>query len=217
MPIRITQNMQKLRCFLDKFAQLARILHDRRSRRSWQISTLHLDSHRHILIIITFVAEVARKCEWPSPKSWRQYEEGHGIGEQNDALIIVNQQNLGLNLLAWRSNHWHKHCERKWTLCAHIGKSFTSANNGNFKNLCNFRSWDKIGFSILTELWYRAKAGQAWGGEEEEKLRKVMILFSPTDKQERHTSWMKFFWIWKEFLCVSKAQKVVALLQYSIT
>ena len=138
---------------------------------------------------------------------WRQYEQEHGIGEQNDALIIVNQQNLGLNLLAWRSNHWHKPCERKWTLCAHIGKSFTSANNGNFKNLCNFRSWDKIGFSILTELWYRARAGQAWGGEEEEKLRKVMILFSSTDKQERHTSWMKFFWMWKDFLCVSKAKR----------
>ena len=36
-----TQNMQKMRCFLDKFTQLARILHDRRSRRSWQILTLH--------------------------------------------------------------------------------------------------------------------------------------------------------------------------------
>ena len=36
-----TQNMQKMRCFLDKFTQLARILHDRRLRRSRQISTLH--------------------------------------------------------------------------------------------------------------------------------------------------------------------------------
>ena len=29
-----TQNMQKIRSFLDKFIQLARILHDRRSRQS---------------------------------------------------------------------------------------------------------------------------------------------------------------------------------------
>ena len=28
------QNMQKMRCFLEKFTQLARILQDRRSRRS---------------------------------------------------------------------------------------------------------------------------------------------------------------------------------------
>ena len=30
----------KMRCFLEKFTQLAQILHDCRSRRSWQISTL---------------------------------------------------------------------------------------------------------------------------------------------------------------------------------
>ena len=31
---------KNMRCFLEKFTQLARILHDRRSRRSWQISSL---------------------------------------------------------------------------------------------------------------------------------------------------------------------------------
>ena len=30
-----------MRCFLGKFTQLTKILHDRRSRRSWQISTLY--------------------------------------------------------------------------------------------------------------------------------------------------------------------------------
>ena len=35
----LTQIVQKMRCFLDKFTQLARILHDRRSWRSRQIST----------------------------------------------------------------------------------------------------------------------------------------------------------------------------------
>ena len=36
---------------------------------------------------------------WRSPKAC-QLEQEHGIGEQNDALIIVNRQNLELNLLA---------------------------------------------------------------------------------------------------------------------
>ena len=40
----IKQNMQKLHCFLEKFTQLARILLDRRSRRSWQISILKTSS-----------------------------------------------------------------------------------------------------------------------------------------------------------------------------
>ena len=35
----LTQIVQKMRCFLDKFTQLARILHDRRSWQSRQIST----------------------------------------------------------------------------------------------------------------------------------------------------------------------------------
>ena len=34
------QNKKKLRCFLEKFTQLTKILHDRRSRRSRQISSL---------------------------------------------------------------------------------------------------------------------------------------------------------------------------------
>ena len=38
------QNKKKLRCFLEKFTQLTKILHDRRSRRSRQISSL---SHHH--------------------------------------------------------------------------------------------------------------------------------------------------------------------------
>ena len=34
------QIYQRTRCFLETFTQLAQILHDRRSRRSWQISSL---------------------------------------------------------------------------------------------------------------------------------------------------------------------------------
>ena len=37
-----SQNKKKLRCFLEKFTQLTKILHDRRSRRSRQISSLLL-------------------------------------------------------------------------------------------------------------------------------------------------------------------------------
>ena len=33
-------NLSKTRCFLEKFTQLAQILHDRRSRQPWQISSL---------------------------------------------------------------------------------------------------------------------------------------------------------------------------------
>ena len=40
----IKQNIQKLHCFLEKLTQLARILLDRQSRRSWQISTLKTSS-----------------------------------------------------------------------------------------------------------------------------------------------------------------------------
>ena len=36
------QNKKKLRCFLEKFTQLTKILHDRRSRQSRQISSLFL-------------------------------------------------------------------------------------------------------------------------------------------------------------------------------
>ena len=38
------QNKKKLRCFLEKFTQLTKILHDRRSRRSRQISSLDTES-----------------------------------------------------------------------------------------------------------------------------------------------------------------------------
>ena len=43
-----TQNMQKIRCFLDKFTQLVRILLNRRSWRLRQISTLVWLSPQHM-------------------------------------------------------------------------------------------------------------------------------------------------------------------------
>ena len=47
--------MQKMRCFLEKFTQLARILHDRRSRRLWQISSLHKYSLLlHLCVLLEF-------------------------------------------------------------------------------------------------------------------------------------------------------------------
>ena len=57
---------KKRRCFLDKFTQLAKILHDRRSRRSWQISRVPLCRPG------SCSCGAASSCSWcsPSRRTW---------------------------------------------------------------------------------------------------------------------------------------------------
>ena len=57
---------KKLRCFLKKFTQLTKILHDRRSRRSRQIPSLHYVTHNMCALYKTCVnitwPQVAEGC-----------------------------------------------------------------------------------------------------------------------------------------------------------
>ena len=56
--VKICKICKKLRCFLKKFTQLTKILHDRRSRRSRQIPSLYLyflESHMLIFLCTTIL------------------------------------------------------------------------------------------------------------------------------------------------------------------
>ena len=56
---------KKLRCFLKKFTQLTKILHDRRSRRSRQIPSLTLDSEGDIGTLFCWAENVVGQMKTP--------------------------------------------------------------------------------------------------------------------------------------------------------
>ena len=79
------QNKKKLRCFLEKFTQLTKILHDRRSRRSQQISSLwggsdilSISTLNHYSRILKFVAVILLQKKTNLLKKNRQIAAARG-------------------------------------------------------------------------------------------------------------------------------------------
>ena len=191
------QNKKKLRCFLEKFTQQPKILHNRRSRRSRQISSLYTRS-KHLFLCnrgwsgcspphkcwrLSWWRWCWPWCWWwwpqceehqPGDDSWQVAQEEHDhCGDEDDGQVAISRL-LGCSSLSqfvWR------------------GECLSKERQDEDKQTCGGIAVD----SVLAQLETATKTPQA-----------VRVTWDSRHKWEGYKGWQRVcvgFWICV-FLCL---------------
>ena len=201
-------NLSKTRCFLEKFTQLAQILHDRRSRQPWQISSLRqrklkapqrvnslkMRTHKHMAIRnfhhsrlwwykYTYISEVMIRF------SELQLEEAMKIG-----VAFFGSQRLWVYVWKdfWELFHFlgEEKSDRK-SKHGCVKPSFPlSGNANNFS--ASYNSNNSLTFQQSTWVIFSAvELSQKFAIESSEKISNSDMLVNRLNSREIRSAWTR--------------------------